>query len=444
MIRIIGACALLVASAAYAITDLTTLKSEADRYAAEEQFATAIHWYAECMKANPNDINSCFNCAICLLKIGRIDEAIALFEQLCLRLENPESVRYNIAYAYKTAGNLDTAITLYEALLAKNPLYEAAELALGFAYIQNGDFVRGWPQHSKSLKRRGKNGEQLRALLSAQQLAGKTVLLHYEGGLGDTLMFIRYAERIKQLGGSTLCMVQEQLIPLLSRVPYIDRLIPYATSCSYHYDAYASLMSMPAIVNDTEETFPATIPYLFADPQLVEQWRVRLASYSGIKIGICWQSDVFNDSSRIPIARRGIPLTELEPLLRNPDYTFFSLQRFDGAEQRNELNAEIVLITYPDLDTDHGCFMDTAALIKNLDLVVSIDSAVAHLAGALGMPTLLLLPYATDWRWIIKRTDSPWYPHHRIFKQPAPFDWHSVVAEIDAYLSSFSKKKDLP
>lgn len=436
-------CALLISAAGYAL-DTESMKKAADSYAAQELFDEAIKLYVQCAVHDPRDSQSIFNAALCMLKIGRVDEAITLLEQLSSCLPNSESLRYNIAYAHKTAGNLEKAIPIYEELLAKNPEYAAAELGLGFAYIQQGDFSRGWPQYSKALKRMGKNGEQFRELLRTQSINGKDILLHYEGGLGDTLMFIRYAERIKQLGGNTICMVQEQLIPLLLHCPYIDTLTTYSSNYSGHHDARASLMSMPAIFEDTEATFPVAIPYLYADENLVALWHEKLAHYPGIKIGLCWQSDVFNDSSRLPIARRGTPLTTLEPLLRMHGCTFFSLQRLDGSDQISDLSPDLPIIVYPDLDTDHGCFMDTAALIKNLDLVIAIDSAVAHLAGALGIPTILLLPYATDWRWISNRNDSPWYPHHIIFKQSAPFDWHSVIQAVRLYVESLSHKKKDP
>lgn len=419
------------------------LKERAESCAAQEQFEEAVRLYAEHYAANPYDIQALFSAALCSLKIGKITEAIQIFESLIPQVYDASSLKYNIAYAYKTAGMLDKAIEVYEALIAEKPDHEDAHMGLGFAYIQNGDFARGWPQHSRYLKRAGKNGDALRALLAEDNLAGKKIVIHYEGGLGDTILFIRYVERLKQLGAETICLVQKPLLPLLSRCPYIDSLKPFTTVFPHH-DAIATLMSLPAIFGDTEETFPVSIPYIYPDSALVAEWRERLAGYDGIKIGITWQTDVHNDVSRLPIARRGIPLTLFEPLLKDPRFTFISLQRFEGTEQIPLLSPECRLITYEELDANHGAFMDTAALIPNLDLVIAVDSAVANIAGALGTPTLLLLPYATDWRWITGRTDSPWYPQHHIFKQPQPFDWAPVVTEVTHYLESYYlKKKDL-
>jgi hypothetical protein len=422
--------------------DTALLRQRADQCAAQEHFEEAIALYTEDYSAHPHDLQSAFNAALCLLKIGKITQAIALFEALLPQTSNSASVKYNIAYAYKVAGMLDKAIPLYEALIAEHPTHEEAHLALGFAYIQKGDFARGWQQHSRYLKRAGKNSDALRALLAHNTVAGKKIVLHYEGGLGDTVLFIRYAQKLKNLGAETICFVQKPLIPLLSRCPYIDQLEVYRPSLPA-YDAIATLMSLPAIFGDTEETFPVSIPYIYPDPTLIAVWHERLKNYDSIKIGITWQSDVHNDVSRLPIARRGIPLALFEPLFKDPRFTFISLQRFEGTEQITQLSPECRLITYENFDTEHGAFMDTAAIIPNLDLIIAVDSAVANISGALGVPTLLLLPYVADWRWIVGRTDSPWYPHHCIFKQPQPFDWAPVITELTQYLESYYlQKKD--
>ncbi len=420
--------------------DINMLNQKANIAAEQEFFEEAIALYTECYSMNFHDVQSMFSAAICLLKIGRITESITLLNSICSLVKNPLPIRYNIAYAYKTAGMIDTAIALYRDIIAQNPEYEDAHLGLGFAYLQNGDFVNGWHQHSRYLKKAGKNSDELRALLHNNDLVNKKILLAYEGGLGDTLLFIRYVERIKNLGAQTICLVQKPLIPLLSRCPYIDRLLPYQHPVPEH-DARATLMSLPAIFEDTEDRFTVSIPYLYPDQALVNTWKERLAQYDTIKIGITWQSDVHNDVSRLPIARRGIPLALFEPLLKDERFTFFSLQCFEGTEQIAHLSPDCRLVTYADLDTKHGCFMDTAAIIQNLDLVIAVDSAVANISGALGIPTILLLPYVTDWRWIANRKDSPWYPEHIIFKQPQPFDWESTVHEVGTYLESLFFKK---
>jgi tetratricopeptide (TPR) repeat protein len=410
-----------------------TEHTKAQSFTHVEDFESAISCYLTLIQNNPHDTDALFNLANIYLKIGRIDDALITQQRVVSLLQNPISALYNTGYTLKTAGRIDEAIVIYKQVLALSPSYDPAHLALGFAYLNKGDFVHGWEEHTHYLKKSNKNAERLRTLLQNNTLSDKRVLCVYEGGLGDTLMCIRYVEKLKALGAYTICAVQKSLIPLLSRCPYIDEIYPYGESHVSH-DASSTLLSLPAIFNATEETIPRTIPYIFPDPDLIEYWQSQLAGIDGIKIGLCWQADVYNDSSRLPIARRGMPLHHWFPLLNIPGIHVYSLQRFDGTEQIGEIPSTCSLHVFDTLDTTHGDFMDTAALITQLDLVISVDTAVAHLAGALGKQVLLLLPYAVDWRWIYGRTDSPWYPTMRIFKQPAAFDWNTVVEQVYAYL----------
>jgi len=369
--------------------------------------------------------------------MGKIDQAIQAFRQI-----QTVSALYNVGYTLKTAGRVDEAIPVYKEVLKKKPDYDAAHLALGFAYLNKGDFARGWKQHERYLKKSKKNADKLRTLLRKKEIKGKTILLYPEGGIGDTLHFIRYAQRLKTMGATVIVIAQKPLIPLLSYCPYIDTLLPNSTPGLPH-DASSTLMSLPAIFNDNEETFPRTIPYLTPDPTLVSHWKSKLTHDSPtLKIGICWQADVKNDVSRLPIARRGIPLTQFYCLATIPHLQFYSLQKYDGVEQLKTIAPDFPLHIFDDnFDKKHGSFMDTAAVMEHMDLIITVDTAVAHLAGALGRPVWLLLPYSTDWRWIVNRTDSPWYPTMRIFKQPAPFDWDNVMAAISYELEQIQKNR---
>jgi tetratricopeptide (TPR) repeat protein len=410
------------------------LKQQAYAHAQAEQFYEAVALYTQLYQDNPHDVQSAFQAGVCLLKIGNIQDAISLYTAVAQKIVDPLPALYNIGFAHKNGGNLTAAITMYKKILEIDPAHDGAHLALGFAYLNQGDFERGWQQHERYLKKSGKNADALRVLIKNGTVTGKRILLQYEGGLGDTLMFIRYAQRLHTMGAHATCFVQKNLVPLLSLCPYID-IVETDKKNHQSYDAWASLMSLPAVFNDTEKTFPCAVPYLHADPQLTEQWALRVAPFPGLKIGLCWQSDVHNDISRLPIARRGMPLACWHSLLQDTGKTVFSLQRFDGTEQIKDLPDTCNLQVFEDMDTAHGSFMDTAALMTQLDLIITIDSAVAHLAGALGKQTILLVPYVPDWRWIYNRTDSPWYPTMHIFKQTVPFDWQPTVAEVYRYLS---------
>ena len=200
-------------------------------------------------------------------------------------------------------------------------------------------------------------------------------------------------------------------------------------------------MSLPAIFNDTHGTFPNNVPYLFADPTLVDYWKSQLAHDTNFKIGICWEVDRHNDESRLPIARRGCPLEKLYTLKNIPGISFYSLQKNDGIEELATVPHDFPLHTFDNLDEKLGAFTDTAAIMKNLDLIITVDTAITHLAGGLGCPLWLLHPISTDWRWIHDSPDSHWYPTMRIFKQQTPFDWNGVIEEVARELKKLIAKK---
>jgi hypothetical protein len=402
---------------------------EAYNYQKNEDFAQAIALYKQIIQHDPNDINAHFHSAFCHLALGNKEESIAAYLRVLELDPRAIAAQYNLGYAYKTFGDLNTAITLYKKVIQENPDYEPAHLALGFAYITQGNFSEGWKQHQRYLQRYGKNGEALRKLLAEDDIAYKKILLRPEGGLGDTLNFIRYAQALKNRYADVIVVCQKQLIPLLSRCTFIDHLLS-SDSVLPEYDADATLMSLPAIFNDNNQTVPQTIPYIFPDPALIDYWAEHLADDNNFKVGICWQVDVHNDQSKLPIARRGYPLESFAMLRELPNISFYSLQKYDGLEQL-AASPQLPLHVFENIDEKSGPFSDTAALIKNLDLVITVDTAIAHLAGALGINVWLLLPYATaDWRWIHGKKDSYWYPTMRIFKQHEAFGYEKVIEEV--------------
>lgn len=423
-----------------ALAHSTTSQETAREYQKNEQFADAIACYKNIIENNPQDINALFQIGCCYLNIGEKEKAIAAFNALLQIDPHAIPAKYNLAYTYKTFGDIDKAIEMYTEILETDPDYDPAHLALGFAYITQGDFERGWQQHSRYLRQSGKNGDALRTLLENDTVAYQRILLRPEGGLGDTINFIRYAERLKHMGADIIVACQKQLIPLLSRCNYVDQFLPTDVAMPA-YDAEATLMSLPAIFEDTDETTPQNIPYIFADPALVKLWQQKLAHDNNFKIGICWQVDAHNDQSKLLIARRGYPLQSFATLADLENVSFYSLQKYDGVEQLATISPQFTLQAFDDLDDKSGPFMDTAALMKNLDLVITVDTAVAHLAGALGCNVWLLHPYATaDWRWIHGKTESHWYPTMRIFKQHEAFDYDGVMQEVKQELEKLIQK----
>lgn len=407
---------------------ITTLHQKALHLHEQEQYTQALELLSLAEKQDPGNIVTQLYRASTLLYAGNITESLAVYENIIQQEPNNLIAIYNKGFALKTNGNLDAAIEMYHKALQLNPEYDPAHLALGFAYLAQGNFKKGWKQHERYLIKSKKNSPELKKLITTNTLAGKKILLTYEGGLGDTLQFIRYAKRLKNHNAIVHVLVQKPLESIISLCPYIDFVytqIPHNTK----YNAIASLMSLPAIFEDTELTFPKEFPYIQTNSEIIDSWKDSF-DHSYFNVGICWQASIHNDKSRLPIARRGIPLALLSHL-NQPRIRFYSLQQKEGLEQINELPHNFPIIFFDStFDSSHGPFIDTAAVMTHLDLIITVDTAVAHLAGALARPVWLLLPYATDWRWIHERKDSPWYPTMRIFKQQHPFDWESVITQV--------------
>lgn len=383
---------------------------------------------------NPTDF---FTLGTLFTESGDPISALEMFKQTEKLIPGNTSVLYNIAYVLKILGNIDASIEIYKKIITTDPSHQSAHLGLALTYLQKGDFKRGWQEHEFNLQRQQKYAPELRHLLQTNSLEGKKILLTPEGGLGDSLQFVRYAKRLKDKGAHITVAVQKALIPLFSLCPYINNVTAH-DAITQTFDAHSTLMSLPAAFYDTPENFAIDIPYLQASPELVEKWHFKIATNRNLKIGICWQCNVQNDISRIPIARRGIPLETLAPLMKNPDISWYSLQKEEGLEQLELVKDTLKITSFENFDEEHGAFMDSAALIEAMDLVITIDSAIAHLAGALGKDVWLLLPYSTDWRWIAEASKSPWYPTMTIFKQNNPFDWNSVIAKVASELDHFN------
>ena len=406
-----------------------------------EDYQEAIQVYKILLAKNPTKIGLRFQLSNMYIKLGNSKEAIKELEKILEWDPKNYKIMHNIAYCLKVAGRVDEAIDMYKQAIEINPTYEESMYALALAYLSKGDFENGWKQYSLRLKKEKRNAEHVRIGIKENNLHGKKIFLMPEGGLGDTIQFIRYAEILKSIGAHVTVLVQKPLKPLLSHCPYIDNLVVTGQNFKNDWQDRASIMSLPAIFESNERSIPINIPYIYPDENLIEKWgqyfkketQFKKTGFkkTGFKIGLCWQADVKNDISRLPVARRSIPLIKLEKLSSLKNVTFYSLQKSNGALELENLPENFVVHTFgPDFDETAGPFMDTAAIITHLDLVITVDTSIAHLAGALGKPVWVMLPYNTDWRWIVNRTDSPWYPKMKIFKQAIPFDWDSIVTDI--------------
>lgn len=401
----------------------------AQQYKEQENFDACIEHYQQAMQQEPHNLTTAFELAVVYTLIGQTQKAIALYNRIIERCPDCIAAIYNKGYALKMEGSCDQAIVCYKKAIKLNESYDAAQFALGMAYLSKGDFEQGWHQHARFLKQVDRNGDKLRIFLKEGTTQGKTILLKPEGGLGDSINFVRYAQVLQKYGIKVIVAVPNQLYALFKNCPGIDLLVPIGSQIP-HFDDHTTLMSIPAILYSHEHKLPFFEPYIFPDPTLVTKWGQYLQHDKKFKVGICWESSVYNDSSRPPVARRGMSLEMLYVLSEIEGISLYSLQQCDGLEQLKNIPSYVKIHTFDENFDKPDNFMDTAAVMHHMDLIISVDTAIAHLAGAMGRPIWLMLPYATDWRWIAHQTSSPWYPTMKIFQQPHPFDWQSVVDNI--------------
>jgi tetratricopeptide (TPR) repeat protein len=371
------------------------------------------------------------NLGVVLRDQGKLDEAIDC-QRRALELKPGFAEAWaNLGVALTDQGQLAEAADCYRRALELKPNLPEARLNRSLLWLLCGDFQQGWPEYEwrwqAELKRFVSRFPRC-PLWDGRPLQGKTILLHAEQGLGDTIQFIRYAALVKDRGARVIVECQEPLVRLLAGCRGVDELIGRGKDLPA-FDVHAPLLSLPGVFNTSLETIPAEIPYLFAKRGSVEQWRAELRAGAGFKIGIAWRGSPVHLNDRA----RSFPLNCFESLAGLPGVRLFSLQKGAGAEQLQALAGRFPVT---ELGSRLQDFADTAAVLVNLDLVITCDTAIAHAAGALGAPIWVALPLAPDWRWLLDRADSPWYPTLRLFRQQQPGDWAGVFDQIQTALSA--------
>jgi tetratricopeptide (TPR) repeat protein len=363
-----------------------------------------------------------------LIKLNRVEEAFASYTQALRTAPDHPLILQNHALALRHLGRPRDALASAEKSLRVMPGYAPARFEQALALLALGDFQRGfeayesrWDVPEFEAQRRNFSGPPW---LGEADIAGKTVLLHAEQGFGDTLQFVRYVPLLAERGAKVILEVQQRLKPLLSPMTGACEVIGRGEPLPV-FDRHCPLMSLPLAFGTHRDTIPANVPYIAADRARVAHWAARLSGFAGkTKIGLAWAGNP--DATAID-ARRSMSLNHFAPLAGMTGMQFFSLQKGEPAAQALHPPEGLSLF---DPTSDLAGFEDTAALIANLDLVVSVDTAVAHLAGAVGKPVWILSRFDGCWRWRDGREDSPWYPTARLFHQKTPGAWDEVVARV--------------
>jgi tetratricopeptide (TPR) repeat protein len=389
---------------------------------AQGSFDAAVASSREALQYKPDFVAALSNLGTALYAQGRLAEATESYERAVQLDPNYADAHFNLGIAREDQGMLAGAIDSYRTAVRLKPDYANAHKNLGMALLLNGNFAEGWPEYEWRWKTDVEVPGFRQPFWDGSPLAGRAILLHTEQGSGDTLQFVRYAAILKRQGAVTMLRCPRSLVPLLSNCQGIDRMIPFGDPLP-EFDVHASLMSLPGLLKTSEATIPSQVPYLFADDRLTDHWRNQLSDTDEFKIGIAWQGA----SGYRRDAQRSISLEQFAPLAQLEGVRLFSLQKGPGRDQLAAFADRLAVTDLGrELDETTGAFMDTAAVMRSLNLVITSDTVIAHLAAGLGIPVWVALCRWPDWRWLLDRTDCPWYPSMRLFRQTEPGNWPAV------------------
>jgi tetratricopeptide (TPR) repeat protein len=396
--------------------------------------------FRDALARAPEYVDAIVDFGALLDDVGRHDEAVAMLHDAVARHpDRPEPEAALVAVTFPVVdepagtGVHAEAIAAFRDALGRHPGYADLHMLFSFCLFAAGDWPAAWAEYEWRLKDPRFTRKMLttgRPRWQGENLGGRTILLQCEQGLGDVLQFVRYAPLVKARGGRVILRAPQPLLPLLRSAPGIDVVFGMQEEAPA-FDVHVPLLSLPLIFGTQIDTVPAAIPYLKPDPALIGRWRTRLGPHSGITVGVVWQGNPAHPDDR----HRSMGLDAMLPLLDCPGARFVSLQVGPGHEQVKGLEDRIADLG---AEVDIKSFADTAAIVANLDVVVAVDSAVAHLAGALGKPVWILLAARNDWRWLKGRQDTPWYPQARLFRQKTSGDWREVMDRVRAELWSLA------
>jgi tetratricopeptide (TPR) repeat protein len=389
-----------------------------------EQFDEAIAAFEKAVELDQASVMTRNNLAMAFGADGKLEEAISM-------AKTAVEMKSDYAEGFNTLGNLladrgrfDDAAAAFNRAIQLKPDYALAHWNLSLILLLRGDFETGWAEHEWRRKTtvESRPREFGQPSWDGSDLHGRTILLHHEQGFGDMIQFVRYAPLVAQRGGRVILSCPAELASLLREIPQI------AEVCGGdelpEFDCHCPILSLPAVFKTRLESIPATTPYLKAPVESVGRWREILAANDGkLRVGLAWAGNPRRRLDR----QRSVTLEQLAPLWTVKGVRLFSLQKGQTPQTSAAVPAGLELI---DLSSRLDDFAETAAAIENLDLVISVDTAVAHLAGAMGKPVWVLIGFVPASRWMLDRKDSPWYPTMRLFRQPAMDDWNSPIVQI--------------
>ena len=398
----------------------------------------AIKSYKQAITLKQDYVDAYVNLGTIFQEQGKFDDVIASYRQAISLKPDYVDAHNNLGGALQEQGKLNEAIASYDRAIAIKPDYAEAHINKSIALLLTENFEQGWPEYEWRLRAKNYAPPILhQPEWDGTPLNGRSILIHAEQGLGDTIQFIRYLPMVRARGGYVIFKCQPDLFRLLRNYKGFDEIIERipANETAVQFDVHISLLSLPGIFGTRLNTIPSEASYITVNPNLVSQWKLKLGNNDDFKIGIVWAGNPKHKGDR----KRSCSLADFAPLADIPGLVFYSLQKEPASTEACDPPENMKLIN---LENELNDFTDTAAIIANLDLVISVDTAVAHLAGSLGKPVWNLLYSSPDWRWLQNRDDSPWYPSMRLFRQTRPNDWAGVFEQVKkALITQYSALK---
>jgi len=386
------------------------------------RYDVAVQLISEAIKVRDDIPLYHFNLGKTFEALKKNEEAKICFKRALTLDAHDIKAANNLGMILFSEGRYEEARQLYDYALQLNPLYPEALTNLGLYNLLHGNLKEGFRLHeSRTQIAAAPDYGFDKPPWDGHELKGKRILLHCEQGYGDNIQFIRYASAVKNKGGYVILPCFTPLVRLFETVEGIDEINQEGQDLP-PYDYYASLLSLPYLLGTDVTTIPAYIPYIHVNPNLKENWQARLKDCKGMKIGVAWRGN----PKHVNDHKRSIDPALFAKAFAGIDATIVILQKDCMADELRLFGNENIMNAGATIED----FADLAALMTNLDLVISVDTAICHLAGALGLKVWTLLAYVPDWRWMLERDDSPWYPSMRLFRQRISGEWQEVLAEI--------------
>jgi tetratricopeptide (TPR) repeat protein len=392
----------------------------------------AIECYRRVTALRPDLAEGQYNLGSALKDTGDHPGAVAVLERaLVLRRDYPEAWN-NLGLVEKARARYEQSIHCFSQALQLKPEMAEARWNRAFVHLLTGNFACGWQdfeaRHELPQWKLFYPFRPLSPRWDGSPLSSGSILVHDEQGLGDTLQFVRYLPKVKERCARVVLETQAPLVHLLKDLPGVDAVTERPATAPHRSmaDAHIPLMSLPRIFGTMADSIPAVVPYIWPDLEKARAWSGRISG-PGLNVGLAWAGRPEHHNDR----NRSCRLEQFAALARIPGMRFFSLQKGPAARQIHQAGLQEAVV---DLDPELKDFTDTAAAAANLDLVITVDTSVAHLAGAMARPVWVLLPFVPDWRWMLDRDDSPWYPSMHLFRQEKPGEWESVFRRVEAAL----------